>query len=93
MIGGMSSILQLGFAGVSLVIFTRNFTSIVKATYNFLKKLFNRFGAWVMSLPIIRLIPQLLDKIRTESASMVAQHSSVIGKLIMLCRVVTAACK
>lgn len=46
-----------------------------------------------MSLPIIRLIPQLLDKIRTESASMAAQHSSLVGKLILLCRVITAACK
>lgn len=92
MIGGMNSMLQLGFASISLVIFTRNLTSIIKTTYNFLKKMFTRFGKFIMSLPIIRLIPQLLDKIRTESASMAAHHSSFIGKLIILCRVITAAC-
>lgn len=92
MIGGMNSMLQLGFASVSLVIFSRNLSAIIKTTYSFLKNLFRRFGSFVMSLPLIRLIPVLLDKIRTESASVAAQHSSIIGKLILLCRVVTAAC-
>lgn len=88
----MSSILQLGYAGISMVVFTKNLTSIIKTSYNFLKQLFQRFGHFIFSLPVIRLLPKLLDKIRTESSSMASKHDSVLSKLILLLRVVTAGC-
>lgn len=92
MISGMNSILQLGYASISMIVFTKNFTSIIKTTYNFIKQLFQRFGKFLLSLPIIRLIPKLLDKIRTESNSMVSNNSTLVGKLVLLLRVITAAC-
>ena len=65
MVSGMNSILQLGFASISMVVFTRNLASIIKTSYIFMRDLIKRFGKFVLSLPIIRLLPKLLDKLRT----------------------------
>lgn len=92
MVSGLGSMLQLGYASVSMVVFVRNFSQIVKTSYTFLRDLVKRFGRFVLSLPIIRLIPKLLDKLRTESASMVANNNSLASKLLLLFRVITAGC-
>ena len=92
MVSGLGSILQLGYASISMVVFVKNFASIIKTSYTFMKSLVQRFGKFVLSLPVIRLLPKLLDKLRSESASMVASDNSLVSRLLLLFRVITAGC-
>jgi hypothetical protein len=92
MVSGLGSILQLGYASISMVVFTKNLASIIKASYQFIGRLFKRIGKFLFSLPLIRLLPWLLDRLRTESASIVTNNSSLYSRLVLLFRVLTAAC-
>ena len=64
MLGGLNSMLQLGFAGISLTVFVKNVASIIKTSYNWFKSVIAKFGKHIANLPIIRLIPILLAKLR-----------------------------
>lgn len=64
MLGGLNSMLQLGFAGISLTVFVQNVGSIIKTCHNWFKTIITKFGKFIIGLPIIRLIPLLFTKLK-----------------------------
>lgn len=67
MLGGLNSILQLGFAGISLTVFVQNVAGIVKTSYNWFKTVTTRFSKFLINLPLVRLIPFLFAKLNFKS--------------------------
>lgn len=63
MLGGLNSILQLGFAGISLTVFVKNVASIIKTSFTWFKTIITRFGKFLINLPIIRLVPLIFAKL------------------------------
>lgn len=64
MVGGMNSMLQLGFAGISLTVFLQNLIKIIKTSYIWLKTILLKSSKYIVNLPVIRLLFSYLKKLK-----------------------------
>ena len=84
--------MQLGFAGISLTVFVQNITGIVKTSVGWLKSVISKFGRFVVHLPLVRLLPLLLAKLRLESV-IKPNNPAMSNKLLYLLRLLALAGK
>lgn len=91
MLGGLNSMLQLGFAGISLTVFVQNVGSIIKTCHNWFKAIITRFSKFVINLPIIKLIPLLIAKLQIQSLIKPSKQSTSSNKYMFYLRLLAIA--
>lgn len=87
MLGGLNSILQLAFAGISLTVFVQNVGSIIKTSYNWFKTITTKFSKFLINLPLIRLIPVLFAKLNFNSLLKPSPNTASRNKFMFYLRI------
>ena len=93
MLGGLNSILQLGFAGISLTVFVQNVGSIIKTSYTWFKSVITKFSKFLINLPLIRLVPLLFAKLNFKSLLKPGDGSNSRNKVMYYLRVLAVVGK